>query len=239
MESKKFYKVFEKLPIIGMIHLAGANPVKRALKEIEIFEQEGINGAIIEDYHGSIDDVLNTMKELSKRDNNITLGINILSKPYSSFNIADRYGAQFVQFDSVQDNGLNIDLYNQKRKSFPNVIVLGGVGFKYQPSSKNTLEYDLKQGTQRCDAIVTTGSGTGIETPIEKLITYKEKLDNFPLIVGAGVNLENAYEQLNVADGVIVGSSLKIHNQALNHLDINKIKDFKDIVETVRAERYK
>jgi uncharacterized protein len=234
----RFYNLFEKLPIIGMIHLAGESPVKRALQEIEVFERNGIDAAIIEDYHGSIEDVLETMQELSKRENKIILGINVLSNPYSSFHIANQYGAQFVQFDTVLTPRLNLDLYNKKREAFPEILVFGGVGFKYQPTSQNTLDYDIKQGKERCEVIVTTGDGTGIETPIEKLIIYKEKLKDFPLIVGAGVKLENVYDQLKVVDGAIIGSRLKKFNQTHNKLDRHKINDLMDIVKTVRLERY-
>ena len=40
-------------PIIGMIHLAGdtqKEKVSRALEELELYEQEGVDGAIIENY---------------------------------------------------------------------------------------------------------------------------------------------------------------------------------------------
>ena len=68
--THKFNELFviEK-PIIGMIHLAGNNSgekLNRALEEIAIFEEEGIKGAIVEDYHGTqrdIENLFNKMKE--------------------------------------------------------------------------------------------------------------------------------------------------------------------------------
>ena len=62
---------------------------------------------------------------------------------------------------------------------------------------------------QICEAIVTTGDGTGIKTPIEKLRDFRRLIGSYPLVVGAGVDSKNAYEQLSVADGAIVGSFLK------------------------------
>ena len=57
-----FSNVFQlEKPIIGMIHLAGrdsSEKVERALDEIVIYEEEGLDGVIIEDYHGSPDDSL-------------------------------------------------------------------------------------------------------------------------------------------------------------------------------------
>ena len=46
----------EEKAVIGMIHLAGVDLVEktaRALEEIRIYEEEGLQGVIIEDYHGT------------------------------------------------------------------------------------------------------------------------------------------------------------------------------------------
>ena len=53
-----------KKPVIGMIHLAGDGlnaKIDRALEELNIFDEEGINGAIIEDYHATPRDVYETI----------------------------------------------------------------------------------------------------------------------------------------------------------------------------------
>lgn len=232
MEFNQLFKV-EK-PIIGMIHLAGKDKTKRALEELAIFEEQGINGAIIEDYHGEDFDVENTLKEASKLKYNLTLGINILRAPYSTFKLADRFDAKFIQFDSVQTPNLDLQAYNFLRYKYPDIAVLGGVGFKYIQPTGNPLEQDLIESKSRCEAIVTTGEGTNIETPIEKLKQYKKLLKNFPLITGAGVNQNNVYEQLSIVDGAIIGSSFKIDNNTHNQLDIKKIKDIMDVVKTLR-----
>ena len=195
-------------PIIGMIHLAGENSqnkVERALEELIIYEQEKVDGAIIEDYHGSPQNVIETLR-LSQEKFNLVIGINILSDPYSAFKLTQEFGARFVQFDSVQTPDLDLELYKNLRTQFPNIAVFGGIGFKYTSLTRNPLETDLREGKSRCDAIVTTGSGTGVETPIKKLKEFRRMLGDFPLIVGAGVNLGNVYEQLKVTNGAIIGS---------------------------------
>ena len=64
--NQRYHQVFGKIPILGMIHLAGDKPVKRALEELAIFEEEGVDGAIIENYHGTIWNVIETFKETPK-----------------------------------------------------------------------------------------------------------------------------------------------------------------------------
>ena len=82
--------------------------------------------------------------------------------------------------------------------------------FKYQPvHSGRTLEEDLRIGMERCDAIVCTGEGTGIPTPLGKVEEFKSVVGDFPVIVGAGVTLESAADTFRLSDGAIVGSWLK------------------------------
>ena len=85
-----------------------------------------------------------------------------------------------------------------------------------------------------CDAIVTTGEGTGIETPIEKLNEFKFYLKDFPLIVGAGVNLSNIYSQLKVSDGAIIGSAFKPGKNTHLPIERSLVKNLMDIVKEVR-----
>jgi predicted TIM-barrel enzyme len=71
-----------KKQIFGMIHLSGSNPVDRALKEIEIFEEEGVHGCIIENYHGSLEEVGETFKHLVDMQPDIKIGVNILPNEF-------------------------------------------------------------------------------------------------------------------------------------------------------------
>lgn len=218
---RSFYEVFgNKKPIIGMIHLAGENEtdvVNRAIDEITIYEQEGFDAALVEDFHGNVRDVLNTferIRELKKeKEFNLIFGVNLLRNPYLGFEIADEYGAKFVQFDSVQKQDLDVPKYTSYRIKFPDIAVLGGIRFKHKPSyTGNSLEKDIKDGKNRCEAIVTTGNATGAETPIGKLEEFREILGAYPLLAGSGVNESNIRAQMKYVNGVIVGSYLKDYN---------------------------
>jgi predicted TIM-barrel enzyme len=225
-----------KKPVIGMIHLAGNNPrerIKRALEELAIYQEEEVDGAIIEDYHGTPEGVHETLRE--SRGLKIVRGVNVLQNPYSAFKLAFDFGARFIQFDSVQTPDLDLELYDELRKDYPSIAVLGGIGFKYTKPTGKSLEVDLREGKSRCEAIVTTGTGTGRETPIGKLIEYKRLLGDFPLIVGAGVNSQNVLEQLKVCDGAIVGSYFKPNRNTSLPIDRKKVKSLMDIVKQLRS----
>jgi len=225
-------------PIIGMMHLAGEGideKINRAFTELDIFQEEGINGIIVENYHASPSDVERVLEEINTYSPNLVLGINILGDSTKAFELADKFKAGFIQIDNIQTNGLDLTEYNSLRKSYPQIAVLGGVGFKYTLQTGNPLKQDLEEAKPRCEAIVTTGEGTGIETPLEKLVEYKKELGDYPLIVGTGVNLENAYDQLNIADGAIIGTYLKSDENTNLPTERRRVRDVMNVVKAVRG----
>ena len=171
--NNRYHQVFGKVPILGMIHLAGQNPVKRALEELALFEEEGVDGVIIENYHGSVEDVIATLQETSKRKSNVVIGVNVLPNEfYHSLSLAQKYGADFVQLDQVagtyRSGQLDFEHYKKVKNQHPEIMVLGGVWPKYyHPIEGSDLETDLRTGIKRAEAIVVTGAGTGKETPDE------------------------------------------------------------------------
>lgn len=221
-------------PIIGMLHLSGYGRDKileNAKREIEIMYCNGVNAVLVENYFGDQVDVENALKYLQETYPDKVYGVNMLGFPEMAFDLARKYGAKFVQMDSVC--GHLVPSYEkpflkklEALRSDGDIFLLGGVRFKYQPyRSGRSLEEDLKLGMERCDAIVVTGEGTGIQTDLEKIKTYKAILDEFPLIVGAGMTAGTVAEQLAYADGGIVGSYFKEHGKAEYPVDENRVRE--------------
>ena len=76
---------------------------------------------------------------------------------------------------------------------------------------RNRIRYELRQngpaeGLLRvyANACISTGPTLSVESKDKKwneLEEFKKMLEDFPLIVGAGVNLDNIHEQLRITDG--------------------------------------
>lgn len=187
--------------------------------EIDAYLNNGINGVIVEDYYGDLEDVQQTFLYLYQFKKDIIYGVNCLWDYQISFELAKLYNAKFIQIDSIcghlpitQDNNFGVEL-NNSRNIFE-IIVIGGVRFKYQPYlSGRSLKEDLEIGMQRCDGIVVTGSGTGLETPLDKIKRFREVIGNFPLIIGAGLTVENCIKNLSIGNAAIVGSYVKENHQ--------------------------
>ena len=147
--------------------------------------------------------------------------------------VAGRYEKKAGGFDAT-------DSYDQERTKSNGVAVLGGVWPKYYtPVEGSNLERDIVKGMGRADAIVVTGEGTGIETPMDKITRFRRILGGFPLYIGAGLNHSNAYEQMQVGDGAIVGSCLKRDNNTKYEVERARVKDLVSIFREVRKEKKK
>jgi len=219
-----------KKSIIGMIHLSGNNPVERALEEIKIYEEEGLHGIIIENYHGTTDDIIETLQCV---DTKMKVGINILPNNYDEALLnASFYKADFIQLDHIsgtyrKNTTLDKEDYLKYRNKYKDISVFGGVWPKYyEPIAGSSLEDDLNNGKLLCDAIVVTGKGTGKSTPLDKIIKFREVLKDFPLIIGACLNIDNVSEQMKYADGAIVGSAFKPNGDTTKFVDSRLVNKF-------------
>lgn len=231
----KFKNVFKnKKPVIGMIHTGRDDETSMldlAKKEIGIYLKYGVV-PLIENYFGSDEDCADVLRWMHNVHPDAIYGVNILGDAQWAFELAHKYGAKFIQIDSVcghlkpEHEPYYVERLNKNRKTY-GVAVLGGVRFKYQPvfSGRTTAE-DLLLGTERCDAIVCTGTGTGIETPMDKVEQFKATVGDFPVIVGAGVTLETAKETMSKSDGMIVGSWFKFGHNASNMVNESYVKEF-------------
>ena len=85
------------------------------------------------------------------------------------------------------------------------------------------------------DAILVSGPMAGAEPDLEQLREAKQAVgDSVPVLLNTGARLENIAKFLSVADGVIVGSSLKVDGHTWNPVDSKRVKAFMTEVERVR-----
>ena len=230
-------------PVMGMLHLKGGSSGKvleRAKREIDIYLTCGVDALLVENYFGSDKDCETVLRHLHDNLPESLYGVNILGNYRTAFRLSEEYEAKFIQIDSVcghlplpQDARFADDLNELRSRS--GAAVLGGVRFKYQPiRSGRSVEEDLKLGMERCDAIVVTGEGTGIATPLGKVREFRNVIGNFPLVIGAGVTIDSVAESVPLCDGMIVGSWFKNDHSAYEDVCEDFVGAFMDRVRESR-----
>lgn len=83
------------------------------------------------------------------------------------------------------------------------------------------------------DAILVSGKMAGAEADLSVIADIKKNVDT-PVFVNTGVKPENVQEYLSVADGAIVGSSLKVDGYTWNPVDSQQVVRLMDTVKQVR-----
>jgi membrane complex biogenesis BtpA family protein len=87
------------------------------------------------------------------------------------------------------------------------------------------------------DAILIAGSMAGAEPDLSLVQQAKEAVgDQVPVLLNTGARRENIRKYLSVADGVIVGSSLKVDGKTWNPVDPDRVKAFMEEVKALRKD---
>lgn len=82
------------------------------------------------------------------------------------------------------------------------------------------------------DAVIVSGTGTGAEPDIDEIRIVRQTVSKETrVVIGSGVTVENLASLLEIADGLIVGSSLKIDGDARERVDASRASRF---IETAR-----
>lgn len=242
---------FEKLfpggkPVLGMLHLGGANPeerLARALAETRDMISGGVDAIVVENYFGDPDDVRRLLAAFEANPPETVVGLNLLRDFRLGFDLLGQFKVSFLQIDSVcghltpdEDTDYAAELAERRAKTA--ALLFGGVRFKYQPvKSGRSDEEDIRLGAARADALVVTGEATGQGTDNGKILRFRSVVGpDYPLIVGAGMTAPTAADQMRIADGAIVGSYFKDSYKDTGIVDVGHVRELMDEVRKVRLE---
>ena len=244
-----FLELFDvNKPVIGVLHGRGESDneiLHVACKEAEVYAQAGVDALLVENYFCQPQQAEKILSCVRGSFDSLRIGVNILNNDVLNFKLAQEYGCDFLQIDSVcghlsvTDDEAFEQFIALQRETCPAKLI-GGVRFKYQPFlSGRSLAEDLIIGKLRCDAIAVTGSATGEETSLAKIMDFKEILKRFPLVVAAGITPQNAQAQLTYGDACIVGSYFKENHDVKEAVDFLNVQKFMTTIKEVRAREEK
>ncbi len=175
----------------------------------------------------------------------IPYGVNLLWDPIASIEAASSCGASFVREvmcgSFASDMGLlapDPALIAQTRTRlkaehialFTNIV----------PEFASALEGRTVQQRARAaeyfgfDAILISGPVAGVPFSNEDLLAAKESAKKIPVFANTGVNAKTIAETLTIADGAIVGSSMKVDGKTFNPVDPQRVIE---LVEAANKSR--
>lgn len=167
----------------------------------------------------------------------VPFGINALRNDgVGAMSVACASGASFVRVNvlcgaRVTDQGIiegrAAEIMRLRVGLRVDVKVLADVDVKHSaPLGERPIEVEVSDTLHRglADALIVSGAGTGKPTELEKLATVKATAGATPVFVGSGVTAGNADELARHADGLIVGTSVKVDGVTTNPVDPRRVR---------------
>lgn len=220
--------------------------IEQALQDAKALKEAGVDGIMIENMGDTpfgeklnIAQItaLSAVAGIISQEVDLPIGIDAAFNDYeTSIALTKIIGGSFVRIpvfvDTVEFYGGIMNpvardcMYYRKALQAENIKILADIQVKY--TNMLIKDVPIEQSAiiaQACgaDAIIVTGTHTGSETPIE-LIRRAKSVVNIPVIVGSGATNLNIADQLDIADGAIIGSGLKEGGVITNPINLEKAK---------------
>jgi membrane complex biogenesis BtpA family protein len=119
----------------------------------------------------------------------------------------------------------------------PRVQILADVHVKHAaPLAPLPIEIAARDTLERglADALIISGTGTGTATDLRDVERVRAACPRARIFIGSGINAESAADYLKVADGIIVGTSLKRGGNVRDGVDRQRVKVMARIVSALQ-----
>ncbi len=177
----------------------------------------------------------------------VPFGVNVLWDPMSTVALAAATGARFVReiftgtFASdmghwAPDAGQAMRY--RARLGADDVAMLFNVAAEFAHSLDDRSLADRARSavfSSIPDAVLVSGQITGEAAEMADLEAVKRVLPDTPVLANTGVKHETVADVLGVADGLIVGSALKVDGDTWNPVDPERAQDFMNRVRRMRV----
>jgi membrane complex biogenesis BtpA family protein len=181
-----------------------------------------------------------------KPEMKVPFGVNYLWDPAASIAIAVAAGAQFVReiFTGVFASDMGLwapDCAGAARLRAalgrPDLRLMFNINAEFAYSlDQRPIELRARSAvfSSVADAILVSGPLTGEQVDQSNLRKVREAVPETPVFANTGVTIDNVGSILGLADGVVVGTHLKVDGVTWNAVDAERVKRFMDVVVTLR-----
>jgi membrane complex biogenesis BtpA family protein len=177
---------------------------------------------------------------------NVPFGVNVLWDPMSSIALAAATGAHFVREIFTGSYASDMGPWTPdagKAMRYRDRLGRSDLALLYNVSAEFAYSLDKRPLPDRArsavfssipDAILVSGAITGEAARMADLEAVKAVLRDTPVLANTGVKHETVADVLGIADGCIVGSSLKVDGHTWNAVDPARAAEFMRIVRGTR-----
>jgi uncharacterized protein len=222
---------------------------RRAVDEANLLEKAGFDAVIVENFGDAPFAATDAPKETIAamaivvrdivRTVRCPVGVNLLrNDAFGALAIAAATGAAFIRVNVLSGvyatdqgviTGRAADLLARRRLVAPHVRIAADVHVKHaSPLSQPDIALAAEETAYRAgaDALIVSGTGTGVPTDLSSAERVKRAVPDRPLWIGSGATAETISDTLRIADGAIVGTCLKRGGKTTNPIDPKRVSAF-------------
>lgn len=241
---KLFIGVVHLKPLPGSPRWAGnlEAVIDFAVADARAYERGGVDAIIIENFGDApftkssvAPETLAAMTAVGRAIRaavKLPIGFNVLrNDARSALALCAASGGSFMRVNvhsgaMLTDQGViegdAYDTIRYRQRVCPDVLLFADVHVKHAvPLGNWTIEDAARDTVERgfADALIISGTGTGVVADVSDIERVRHACPKAKILLGSGVSVENAREFMRVADGAIVGSSLKRGGKLDNPVD--------------------
>jgi membrane complex biogenesis BtpA family protein len=177
----------------------------------------------------------------------VPFGVNVLWDPTSSIALAAATGAAFVREIFTGTYASDMGPWTPdagKAMRYRDRLGRSDLAMLYNVSAEFAYSLDQRPLPDRArsavfssipDAILVSGQITGEAAALSDLEAVKKVLPDTPVLANTGVKHATVADVLRIADGCIVGSSLKVDGNTWNAVDPERAKEFMRLARAARG----
>jgi membrane complex biogenesis BtpA family protein len=180
-------------------------------------------------------------------DIRVPFGVNVLWDPMSTIALAAATGAAFVREIFTGTYASDMGPWTPdagKALRYRDRLGRRDLALLYNVSAEFAYSLDRRSLADRArsavfssipDAILVSGAITGEAAEMSELEAVKRALPDTPVLANTGVKHATVADVLRVADGCIVGSSLKVDGNTWNPVDPERAAEFMRLARAARG----
>ncbi len=208
------------LEIYPVVHVTS---VDQARAQSNLALESGADGVYLIS-HGLVNSrgLLHTLNKVSSDNPQSFVGINLLhgGGAYQQQTLMNALtNGEIDQYPDglwVDDATIEKEVFLEQRKNNPElsrIKYLGGTAFKYtynftdDPHKAGRL---AREASSYVDVVTTSGEETGSAPNLAKIASMKQSIGEQRLAVASGISVENIEKYMNLADEVLVSTSIEI-----------------------------
>lgn len=178
----------------------------------------------------------------------VPFGVNVLWDPMSSIALAAATGASFVREIFTGTYASDMGTWSPDAGAafrYRDRLGRRDLALLFNVSAEFAYSLDRRNLADRArsavfssipDAILVSGAITGEAAAITDLEAVKKALPDTPVLANTGVKHATVAETFRIADGCIVGSSLKVDGNTWNPVDPERAAEFMRLVRQARKD---